>query len=359
MVVVAESNMAAGSVLMAKRQSASALGYLQSLFTAGTTSGLTDIQLLERFVAKRAESAESEVAAEAAFAALMDRHGAMVWGVCRRVLHDSHEAEDAFQATFLLLVRKAGMVRVDGSLGRWLYGVAHRVALRARAEAERRGSYPGRAPERSSEDPAVEVELRDLGDALNEEVDRLPANYRCPIELCYLQGLTYDQAARQLNWPVATVKSRLTRGRLRLRDRLSRRGFTSVETGMALAVSKESRAALPQTLVHSTIRAANSCDPGAFPAAVTELTEGVLKMMVLEKLRLVATGALIIVSLGVGALAEQSSKERIPGPEPVKAEAKPSEPSNLKAPIDPRWVKSFPNGATIEVVGVFTAPLRP
>ena len=269
MVVVTESNMAAGSVLMAKRQSASALGYLRSLYTAGTTAGLTDLQLLERFVAKRAESTESELAAEAAFAALMDRHGAMVWGVCRRVLHESHEAEDAFQATFLLLVRKAGMVRVHGSLGRWLYGVAHRVALRARAEAERRGSYPVRVPERSSEDPAIEVELRDLGDVLNEEVDRLPAKYRCPIELCYFQGLTYDQAARQLNWPVATVKSRLTRGRLRLRDRLSRRGFASVETGMAAAVSVESRLAIPRTLVRSTIRAANSCKAGAFSAALS------------------------------------------------------------------------------------------
>ncbi len=101
-----------------------------------------------------------------AFAALVDRHGAMVWGVCRRVLGDVHEAEDAFQATFLVLVRKAGSVRVDGSLGRWLYGVAHRVALRAQSEAERRGSGIARVPPTSSDDPVADVELRDLRNAV-------------------------------------------------------------------------------------------------------------------------------------------------------------------------------------------------
>ena len=131
---------------MGKGQPGSALRQLRALFAAGTATGLTDSELLERYTTKRAESAEAATAAEMAFAALVDRHGAMVWGVCHRVLGDAHEAEDAFQATFLVLVRKARSVRVDGSLGRWLYGVAHRVALRARSEAERRGSGIGRSP---------------------------------------------------------------------------------------------------------------------------------------------------------------------------------------------------------------------
>src|ERR1700678_3739959 len=147
---------------MAKGHSGYSLRQLRALFSAGTATGLTDGELLERYTARRAESAEAATAAEMAFAALVNRHGAMVWGVCHRVLGDAHEAEDAFQATFLVLVRKAGSVRVDGSLGRWLYGVAHRVALRARFEARRRGSKVVPAPTTSSDDPVGEVELKAL-----------------------------------------------------------------------------------------------------------------------------------------------------------------------------------------------------
>jgi RNA polymerase sigma factor (sigma-70 family) len=258
---------------------------LRALFAAGTATGLTDGELLERYAARRSESAEAAAAAEMAFAALVDRHGPMVWGVCRRVLGDAHEAEDAFQATFLVLVRKVRSVRVDGSLGRWLYGVAHRVALRARSEAERRRSGIDRVPTRSSHDPVGDVELRDLRDAVSEELDRLPAKYRCPVELCHLQGMTYDQAARELNWPVATVKSRLTKGRLRLRQGLARRGLApgAVAGGLATALTVDARAAVPQALARSTVRAATSCATGSFPAAVIALTEGVLKMMMWER----------------------------------------------------------------------------
>ena len=184
----------------------------------GTATGLTDSELLDQYNARRAESADAATAAEMAFAALVDRHGAMVWGVCRRVLGDVHEAEDAFQATFLVLVRKAGSVRVNGSLGRWLYGgrPSRRASSAVRGRATRDPGSAG-SPERRADDPVGEVELRDLAHAVGEELDRLPAKYRCPVELCHLQGMTYDQAARQLNWPVATVKSRLTKGRLRLR----------------------------------------------------------------------------------------------------------------------------------------------
>ncbi len=345
---------------MTNRQPASPLRQLRVLFTSGTATGLTDRQLLERYMARRAKSSEAATAAEMAFAALVDRHGAMVWGVCRRVLGDVHEAEDAFQATFLVLVRKAGSVRVEDSLGRWLYGVAHRVALRARSGAERRASYLGPTPAGSSDDPAGEVELRELRNALGEEVDRLPTKYRCPIELCDLQGMTYDQASRQLDWSVATVKSRLARGRLRLRARLARRGLAPAATGVAAALSGESRAAVPQELVHSTIRATTLCATGVYPAAVSALTEEVLKMMVMEKLKLVAVGALVAVGLTAGALAQQASKEPLPkSQQPAAGSQQPSEKPSGNPAGDRRWVASLSNGATIEVIGISSYPPGP
>ena len=262
---------------MANGQPASALRQLRALFSAGTAIGLTDRELLERFRTRRVGSAEGTTAAETAFTALVDRHGAMVWGVCHRVLGDVHEAEDAFQATFLILVRKAGSVRVDGSLGRWIYGVAHRVALWARARAGRRECCMVRPPSSTPADPAREVELKDLQKVLNDEMDRLPAKYRCPIELCHIQGLTYDQAARQLNWPVATVKSRLTKGRLRMRERLARRGLAPTAVGATIALSGEARSAVPQELIHGTVQVMSSGTAGVVPTAVIDLVEGALR----------------------------------------------------------------------------------
>ena len=344
---------------MAKGQTASALRQLQTLFAAGTTTGLTDGELLERYKAERALSAEAATAAETAFEVLVDRHGPMVWGICHRVLGDAHEAEDAFQATFLVLVRKARSVRVDGSLGRWLYGVAHRVALRARFEARRRGSWVGPAPATSSDDPVGEVERSDLRNTVGEELDRLPAKYRCPVELCHLQGMTYDQAARQLNWPVATVKSRLTKGRLRLRERLARRGVAPGAVGLATALTHDARAAMPRELVHSTVRAATSCAAGAFPTAVTELTEGVLKMMMWEKLKLVMAGAFVVVGLTAEVLSQQAPKGPIVGLQKPEAAAQPAEKPDEKKAGDRRWVRSLPSGALIEVIGVSTFPSGP
>ncbi len=342
---------------MRKGQSGSALRQLRDLFAGGTATGLTDSELLERYAARRAESAEAATAAETAFAALVDRHGAMVWGVCLRVLGDTCEAEDAFQATFLVLVRKAGSVRVDGSLGRWLYGVAHRVALRARSEARRRRSGIGRVPPTSPEDPAADVELGDLRNAVGEELDRLPSKYRCPLELCYLQGMTYDQAARQLNWAVATVKSRLTEGRLRLRQRLARRGLApgAVAVGVATVLTVEARAAVPRELIRSTVCAVTAHAPVALPAAVTDLTQGVLKMMMWEKLKMVAVGALVAVGLTARALSQQAPENGNLAARPPQAATKPAETRSG----DRRWVRSLPSGAIIEVIGVSSFPSGP
>ena len=346
---------------MASGRPDSALRQLQDLFSAGTATGLTDRELLDRFQTRRAESAEARTAAEMAFAALVDRHGAMVWGVCRRVLRDVHEAEDAFQATFLILVRKAGSVRVEGSLGRWLYGVAHRVAHRARTRAVRRAAPMTQSNSSAPADPAHESELEDLRKILDQELNRLPPKYRCPVELCHLQGLTYDEAAHQLNWPVATVKSRLTRGRLRMRERLVRRGLAPAAVAAATALTSEARSAVPQALIHGTVRAASMSAAGVVPAAVIDLVEGALKMMAWEKLKMAAFGVIVAVGFGftAQALSPRAPNHGIPAMRPPQVAREGAGTPSEKSPDDLRCVRTLPNGATIEIIGVSSTPTGP
>src|SRR5271166_2989572 len=198
---------------------------LEQLFGHGTVTGLSESQLLDRFTTARDE---------AAFEALVELHGPMVLGVCRQFLRDPNDVDDAFQATFLVLVRKAGSLRQKDLLGNWLYGVACRVALRSRTVGIRRQmrvaaagpmeGLPGNGGVCRYE-LASEVLLRNEERPLvHEEVNRLPQKYRTPIVLCYFEGLTHDQAAARLGWPVGTVKGRLSRARDLLRKRLSRRG---------------------------------------------------------------------------------------------------------------------------------------
>src|SRR5215472_4077824 len=175
---------------------------------------LTDRHLLERFV-----SAQDQ----AAFAALVQRHGPMVLGVCRRLLRDAHEAEDAFQATFLVLVHKARSIDRPELLGPWLYGVAVRIAGQAR-QAARRRAREREAAAMPDGDPSVELVWRELRQVLDEELGRLAQKYRAPLVLVYLEGKTTEEVARQLGCPKGTVQSRLARGRDRLRQRLVRRG---------------------------------------------------------------------------------------------------------------------------------------
>ena len=186
------------------------------LFGGESASGLGAGPLLERFAADRDS---------AAFEALVGRHGPMVLATCRRMLPDPHDADDAFQATFLVLARKAGSIRDPDRLGPWLHGVARRVAARSRALAGRRRSVErpgGDEPMDTSPDALEGAEVREV---LDEELARLPEKYRAPLVLCYLDGLTHDEAAEALRWPVGTVRSRLAGGRDRLRDRLTRRGL--------------------------------------------------------------------------------------------------------------------------------------
>jgi RNA polymerase sigma factor (sigma-70 family) len=176
----------------------------------------TDAQLLERFVRDGDESA---------FAALVERYGPMVMGACRRVLDHAQEAEDAFQATFLLLVRKARTLKHPERLSNWLYGVACRIARKARARAARRAHHERQAssPLPPPPDPALTAAWRELRAQLDEELQTLPAKYRAPLVLCYLDGLTNEQAAHRLGWPTGSISYRLARGRELLRDRLRRR----------------------------------------------------------------------------------------------------------------------------------------
>jgi RNA polymerase sigma factor (sigma-70 family) len=266
---------------MTSSATSKAIQHLRRAVLVRDGAGLTDGQLLDRFIERRDETA---------FAALVKRHGALVWGVCRRLL-SHHDAEDAFQATFLVLCRKAASVRPRHMLANWLYGVAHRTALHAKRTAGRRRAKERQVAEMPQ--PAVpEPELwKDLQPVLDQELSRLPDSYRVVLVLCDLEGNTRKGAARQLGCPEGTVAGRLARARALLAKRLARRGV--VLSGGALAAVLSQRVALasvPTSVVSATIKAAGLCAAGpaaagVVPANVAALTEGVLQTMLLAKLK--------------------------------------------------------------------------
>lgn len=276
-----------------------------------TICRMTDAKLLERFLT------QGEETAELAFTALVERHGAAVRRVCLDVLGDRHEAQDAAQAAFLILARKARSIRKPRSLGPWLHGVALRVARRARVEAMRR-----REAERGGAEEMVQRAKQGWGGEsplypeLHEEIDRLPEKYRTPIVLCYLQGHTQEQAARVLGWPYGTVQTRLHRGRQRLRDRLARRGvglISLVGSSVTPPLFESSAAFVPPGWAQETGRAAVRFAAhrglgGSVAPLVPRLAGLVLKTMLHESLRALAVGllALGLASAGV-ALALQGA----------------------------------------------------
>jgi RNA polymerase sigma factor (sigma-70 family) len=280
---------------MASGHNGVVLREVHRLFGEGTVAGLSEGQLLERFLARRDE---------VAFEALVARHGPMVLGVCRGVLRDPHEAEDAFQATFLVLIRKAGTIRRGDSLGPWLYRIARRVAVRASAGGSRRRGSEVQAAEAVAAAPAPDGPDRDARALIHEELDRLPEKYRAPIVLCYLEGRTHEEAARQLRWPIGSVKGRLSRARGLLRDRLTRRGLALSGVAPAFALEGEAGAAVPPALSEATIRAAMDIAAGkatGFATATTAaLAEGVLKAMFANKLKGLAAGVLAVGLLAAG-----------------------------------------------------------
>src|SRR6516162_3078456 len=240
--------------IMANLELGAVLQHLRRAAARKQEDELSDSQLVERFAKSRDESA---------FAALLRRHGPMVLGVCRGILRQLHDVEDAFQATFLILSQKAGCIRRGESVGAWLHGVAHNVALKARGRAARIAvgqAFPPdeqTVPDRTPADPLDDLTVRELRQALHEELRQLPEKYRTPLILCYLEGKTHEEAARQLGWPKRRVKDRLHRGREQLRRRLSQRGLASVAALSApLFAANGVSSAVPATLVRVTIRTA-------------------------------------------------------------------------------------------------------
>ncbi len=262
---------------------------LEQVFAHGTATGLPEGQLLRRFVAGTDESA---------FSTLVSRHGAMVLGVCRRVLGTLPDADDAFQATFLVLLRRASALQDAESIGPWLYGVAWRVASRARSgsarrRVEERKAAVARREEAEAEWPAEQRELRAV---LDEEINRLPEKYRRPVVLCYVEGLTQEAAARRLRWKAGVLRGRLDRARLRLRGRLVRRGLAPAAILAANDVLQPSaQAAVPSALLSATQKAACSAlvagkGSGTVAAAkATELAGEVLRRQVFGRTAVVST----------------------------------------------------------------------
>ncbi len=320
---------------------------------------LTDGQLLERFVAGRSE---------AAFAALAHRHGPMVLGVCRRLLRHEQDAEDAFQATFLVLARRAAAVRPRELVGHWLYGVAYRTALDARSAAARR-----RARERQvtampePEAPAADA-LPDLRPLLDQELSRLPEKYRVPVVLCELEGKSRKEVARLLKLPEGTLSSRLAAARKMLAGRLSRRGLAVTGAAVAAVLAVPSaQAGVPGPLLASTVQAATLFAAGAattavVPALVATLTQGVLKAMLLTRLKSIT---LVLLALGLfGAATGMLVLPRLdaqpapgqPGAATAPARAdKPAERSVVERMTD---LYALPKGEVLKHVPEPFAPVR-
>jgi RNA polymerase sigma factor (sigma-70 family) len=279
---------------MATSQISGVIQHLRRAALLRDGAGLTDGELLENFISRRDE---------AALAALVRRHGPMVWGVCRRILRSYHDAEDAFQATFLVLVRKAASVLPRGMVANWLYGVAHRTALKARATVARRNERE-RQVATMPEPAGKEHDLwRDLHPMLDEELSRLPDKYRAVLVLCDLEGRTRKEAARQLGVPEGTVAGRLARARTLLARRLARHGLAVTGGALAAVVSQQAAAACaPCSVVSRAIKAATTLAAGKAAAGlisgkVAILTEGVLKTMVPSKLKITTAGLLLVALL--------------------------------------------------------------
>ncbi len=309
---------------------------LETLFRVGTFAGMPDAALLERFVANREP---------AAFEAILARHGPMVFHVCRRMLSDRSDVDDAFQATFLILIQKAGAIRKRGQLGSWLHGVAHRVASRQRAQAiARRARERDLAIEPAANDSAT-PESRELLAALDQELARLPERLRAAVVLCDLEGKSYDEASRTLECPPGTLRSRLDLGRKRLRGRLLRRRFVPAAVISSLENLKPTaRGEIPAPLHEQTLRnalaasASRTAVAAGANAVVQQLVKGVLVAMLLTRVKSIAIGltlatpAVILAAIAPGLLrtdtqAREAQPQNQPrSPAPVAAEISPRSP---------------------------------
>jgi RNA polymerase sigma factor (sigma-70 family) len=261
---------------------------------------------------------------EAAFAALVERHGTMVLGVAWNVLRHAQDAQDVFQATFLVLARQAHAVRDRNSVGSWLHGVAHRLALKARTAAATRRRYETHTPERTAAESPDDLTWRELSGILHAELERLPERLRAPLVLCYLEGMTQDQAAEHLGVAKGTLKGRLERARLLLRGRLARLGLAPAVVLLADAY-RPVGAAVPASILSTTARAAVAFAAGridGISTPVVRLAEGALKAMFMSRLRSVALLLAVALVVGIGVFAAlEVLGRRAPPDKPDKADA--------------------------------------
>lgn len=291
---------------MAHEPLAAVLRHLRRWVGGAPGADDSDGQLLERFATQHDE---------AAFATLMQRHGPLVLSVCRRLLADPHSVDDAFQATFVVLVRRAAALKREGSLGSWLYTVAYRIALKARAHAARRRTREQQVENmdqeaisaQAADNPHGRVFQAELREVLDDEVSRLPEKYRAPLILCYLQGKTNEQAAHELGCPVGSMSWRLDKGRELLKSRLAGRGITLSTAGLAAVLGENAaRAAVPALLGDSTLRSAmlllaGKATVGVVSAPVAALADSFLHTLWIAKVRAAALVLLIIGLAGSGA----------------------------------------------------------
>jgi RNA polymerase sigma factor (sigma-70 family) len=305
------------------------LRHLNRLLVTQSAQEQSDAHLLLRFAAQREE---------AAFAALLSRHGRLVWDVCRHTLGHEHDAEDAFQATFLVLARKATSIRKGESVGSFLYGVAYRIAMKARQNAAARRAREKRvaAPlERTGADAG----LRELQTILAEEVNRLATKYRAPFVLCCLEGKSKREAAQELGWKEGTVSSRVAHARKVLQSRLTRRGVMLAAALTTVAVAEGiASAAVPAALLDATAKAApafaSGQAAGLVPAPVAAMTKGALQAMFVSKLKfaLFVLAAVALVVAGTGALGQHAfgTKPEAPGSAPAITAAALEQPEPAK-----------------------------
>jgi len=336
---------------MTTKESSAVIQDIRALLGSGSAGSASDAQLLERF---HVHYGEPE--AELAFAVLVARHGPMVLGVCRRTLADPNDAADAFQATFLVLVRKARSVRVDDSLGRWLYGVSRRVAAKSKAAKAQRAAREesGSGAEPADKDRRPDAGHRELLEAIDEEVEKLPGPYRAAVVLCDLGGLAHATAARQLGCAVGTIESRLSRGRRLLRERLSRRGLAPMTGGFEGLCLR----GVPDSLARSTVEVAQRSATAS--TAISTLFDATMKELAMRK-------ALTTV-FGLGAFTVACGLGIAVAP-PVKADhdaAKPRERpgATLERPkLEPEWQLAPPArikpGDTLVIEVLEALPGRP
>jgi RNA polymerase sigma factor (sigma-70 family) len=273
---------------------------LRDLVATGPAGQASDHELLHRFLTDREERA---------FEALVKRHGPLVLGVCRRVLGNLHDAEDAFQATFLTLARRAESVGKEGSVGGWLYQVAYHMATKAKAQATARQKRERLTQPRPPTDPLTEVTGRELLAVLDEELQRLPETYRTPLVHCYLEGRTRDEAAGLLGWSLSTLQRRLEQGRERLRGRLARRGLALPAALLATGLAQGAAAAVvPPVLAASTVKAVVLGPVGVVSARAAALAQEAVKGLAGGKLKAMAAVllAVSVVVSGIGAIAHRA-----------------------------------------------------